>query len=182
MVTDENDKRIEVLRALVQEESGEGVMEHMAHTQEGNASSLVKALATLEAVFLVAAADGNLYRQEMDQISAIVAKLVNRQLPAEDLNRLVDLFAQDLDRDDYEIRARACAKAFEHEWSRRAVFVMAAGIALADGALQDEERDVLDLLAREFALKPEVVDRIIARAKDRMSETSVEIKTKTPTE
>jgi tellurite resistance protein len=165
-----DDERVELLRGLLREEFGGAEAERLPADLAGGAGQagdvgVLRALAILEALFLVAAADGKLLRAELWALEDLLSRWLVRPLPPDRLERLVDTFAADLDRDDYDQRARAIAAVLKDEWARRAAFVVAAGVAHADGEVQDEERDVLELLAREFELKEHVVERILARAR-----------------
>ena len=109
-------------------------------------------LAMFESVFLVAAADGNLMQSEVDELAAMLVELTGRGLPVAEVERLIEQCAQALDRDDYDSRAQAIAARLEDTASRRTAFVMAVGMAYVDGAVQEEERDVFELLAGTFGI------------------------------
>ncbi len=126
---------------------------------------VARLLATFEAVFLVAAADGALADSEVDELAAMLCEITGRSIPAAEVERVVARCAELLEREDYDARASAIAEQLTDPASRRAAFVMAVGVAFVDGDVADEERDVFGVLARAFAISDDEAHTLIERTR-----------------
>lgn len=174
MSEERSEERVELLRQLLKEEAGEESFARLASNLGGaeatgpEEGTLARTMGTLEAVFLVAAADGKLYRSEVDEIQSLLSRLLEQQVPPRLVERILDRFAEDLDRDDYDARVASVASTLADDGSRRAAFVMAAGIAWVDGQVQDEESDVIDTMARGFGLEAGFAARVLERIREKM--------------
>lgn len=125
-------------------------------------------LAMFEAVFLVAAADGNLMESEVDELASMLVELTGRVIPVAEVEQLVERCANALDRDDYDGRAHAVAAQLEDADSRRTAFVMAVGMAYIDGEVQEEERDVFELLAGTFGIPNDEAAALVETTRNRI--------------
>jgi uncharacterized tellurite resistance protein B-like protein len=125
-------------------------------------------VATFEAVFLVAAADGELVRSEVDELSSMLVEITGRAVPVREIEKLIERCAELLDRDDYDARASAIAEQLPEPNARRTAFVMAVGVAYVDGHVKDEERDVFGLLADAFGIDADEATAIVESTRRRL--------------
>jgi hypothetical protein len=130
--------------------------------------SVLQLLAMFEAVFLVAAADGKLLRSEVDELAAMIVELTGRSVPVAEVERQIERCATALDRDDYDGRAQVVASQLGDLPTRRAAFVMAVGMAYVDGEVQDEERDVFEVLAGAFGISNDEAASLVESTRRRV--------------
>lgn len=127
-------------------------------------------LAMFEAVFLVAAADGKLVAEEIDELAALLVELTGRSIPFAEVERLVARCAEALEVEDYDARAQAVAARLEDGPSRRTAFVMAVGMAYVDGEVQEEERDVFELLASTLGIPNDEAAALVEHTRARIED------------
>jgi tellurite resistance protein len=120
--------------------------------------------AVVEAAFLVANADGVFDADERSAFQAVVATACDNLVQMRRIEALTADFAEQLMEDGAEKRARMIARAISDRGQRIEVVRIAALMAHASGGVSEDERYVLDLLARVFALDPAVIDEALAQA------------------
>jgi uncharacterized tellurite resistance protein B-like protein len=125
-------------------------------------------VAMFESVFLVAAADGELVRSEVDELSSMLVELTGRSVPLREIEKLIDRCSEMLDRDDYDARTAAIAAQLTDPRARRTAFVMAVGVAYVDGHVQEEERDVFELLANAFGIGDDEAGTLVESTRRRL--------------
>ncbi|MEI8254566.1 MAG: tellurite resistance TerB family protein [Deltaproteobacteria bacterium] len=145
--------------------------ENLRTTLDGTeGQGLQQLLAMFEAVFLVAAADGKLVREESDELASMLVELTGRSVPYAEIERLIERCAEALETEDYDGRAQAIAAHLEDGPSRRTAFVMAVGMAYVDGEVQEEERDVFELLASTLGIPNDEAAALLESTRSRVED------------
>jgi tellurite resistance protein len=117
-------------------------------------------LAVLEVLFLAAAADGRVTPEERDHLARVVRDLTAGGLSDDALGALLVRCFDGLEREGFHGRIVRAARTLDAD-QRGLAFALAAAVALGDGALVQDERAVLEDLARTFALPEEDARRIL---------------------
>lgn len=110
------------------------------------------ALATFDAAFLMAAADGVLSQVELDELAELLAELTDHNATDDDLGRLLDTFATALEQQGLNERLSSLAEALDTPDSRRIAYVVACGLSFLDGQVQEEEEEMFAKLADALAI------------------------------
>lgn len=118
-----------------------------------------RALALLEAPYIVAASDG-LEAQERQAFSALIAHLVG-SAPADAVCDVLDWFDQRLAAEGVEARIAHIAGYFESRREREQVLGFATLLALADRRLAVSEQDVLLRLSEALGFKRAEVQMLV---------------------
>lgn len=120
-----------------------------------SASEIAQALqlsAMFEAVFLVAAADGEVSDPEVDELAELLVELTSGQIVDTDLEVMMEQCARSLERDGFEGRVAQVARRLDDPDARRAAFVMAVGVAHIDGRVDQAEQLVWNSLAKALEI------------------------------
>lgn len=172
--------KITGLKGLIQQTGGETLLKagpaalarHTAAETNDDAPELSpeeeqtaeQVLATFEAAFLVAAADGELSDDEVGELSELLAHMTDGQVGEADLAELIDTYAEALQTDGFEGRVGAVAETLTDADMRRAAFVTASGLAYVDGEIHEAEEQVFTALADAFEIPEaeanELLDKI----------------------
>jgi uncharacterized tellurite resistance protein B-like protein len=110
------------------------------------------ALATFDAAFLMAAADGVVNEEEIDELSEILSMMTDGTASDDDLGYLLDNFAEALQQEGLDERLSNIADALDTEDSRRLAFVTACGIAYLDNQVAEEEEALFARLAKALGI------------------------------
>lgn len=123
--------------------------------------------ATLETMFLMAAVDGVVQREELEQLAASFQAVVDmHQVKGLDLQALLDAFNEKLARDGWRARLDACAQRIVNPDARSFAFRLAAGVAFVDDHVAHAEAAAIEALASVFGLaraeSQEILDEVHA--------------------
>lgn len=105
--------------------------------------------AVLEAVFLTAAADGRVTREETEHLGRITRDLTAGALDADALETLFEGWFLLLEARGFHARAKDLSRRLDED-TRRLALALAAAVALGDGVFAPEERDVFRDLCFAF--------------------------------
>ena len=109
--------------------------------------------ATIEAMFLMAAVDGEISPEEIDQLAASIQAIADTQhLKAESLEKVLAGLNKKLDRDGWSARLDAVVSRLGSEEARSFAFRLAAGVAFVDDRVAYGEAAALAALAAKLAL------------------------------
>jgi hypothetical protein len=109
--------------------------------------------ATLEAMFLMAAVDGKIQREEMEQLAASFQAIVDMyHVKGIDLQALLDRFNEKLARDGWRARLDAVAQRIQSPDARAFAFRLAAGVAFVDDHVAHAEAAAIEALSSVFGL------------------------------
>jgi hypothetical protein len=119
--------------------------------------------AAFEAMYLMAAADGDVAPDELMLLSASLQAMVDSvadgelgraeaSLPVFKLNQALERFALELERDGLDTRLAAVASALASPDARRLAFRLAAGVAFVDDFVAHSEAEALDALGESMGL------------------------------
>jgi len=122
--------------------------------------------AMLEAAFLVAASDGELSDAEAEALAKSILELTQNQIPDEDIENLIASYADLLESDGYETRIKFVAEVLDRDDLRQAAFVLAAGIAYADGRVVESEKTIYRDLAQAFQIPQDQVQALLRQVED----------------
>jgi tellurite resistance protein len=118
--------------------------------------------ATLEAMFLMAAVDGNVSREELEQLAASFQAIVDmHDVKGLDLSRLLETFNEKLARDGWRARLEKVGTRITDTDARGFAFRLAAGVAFVDDHVAHAEAAAIEALARAFNLSPEESQAIL---------------------
>lgn len=121
--------------------------------------------AAVESAYLVANADGTFDDQERAAFRKIVAETSVHQVAEDQIGDLLSDLTEQLVEDGSEKRARMLARTIVRRNHQLDVLRIAALMGhISGGGVSDKEREVLQHLARGFALEPGAVDTAIREA------------------
>ena len=112
----------------------------------GLESASADASSILEAMFLMAVADGDVSPDEMQRFSDSIESLVEGASEA-DLEGMLAEMTSLLEEQGRERRSRAVAKALKGKPSAEVAFRLATAVAFVDDSVAPEESDLLDEMA-----------------------------------
>lgn len=118
--------------------------------------------ATLEAMFLMAAVDGVIEREELEQVAASFQAIVDMyHVTGIDLQALLDRFNDKLARDGWRARLDAVAQRIRTDDGRAFAFRLAAGVAFVDDHVAHAEAAAIEALSGAFGLAREESQEIL---------------------
>ncbi|MBK7586708.1 MAG: hypothetical protein IPI67_41795 [Myxococcales bacterium] len=118
--------------------------------------------ATLETMFLMAAVDGVVQRDELEQLAASFQAVVDmHHVKGIDLQALLDRFNEKLARDGWRARLDACAQRIPSADARAFCFRLAAGVAFVDDHVAHAEAAAIEALSSVFELTREETQEIL---------------------
>jgi hypothetical protein len=123
--------------------------------------------ATLETMFLMAAVDGTVQREELEQLAASFQAIVDMfEVKGLDLQLLLDRFNEKLARDGWRARLDAVANRITSPDARAFAFRLAAGVAFVDDHVAHAEAAAIEALSSVFELSREETQEILAEVHD----------------
>jgi len=120
--------------------------------------------AVVEAAFLVANSDGVFDDDERAAFREVVANACNNQVQKEQLEALIADLCEQLNDDGIEKRTRMVARTITRKDHQLEVLRIAALMAHISGGVSEEERKVLDILAKGFDLTDKDVTEALDQA------------------
>jgi tellurite resistance protein len=118
--------------------------------------------ATIEAMFLMAAVDGEVSPEEIDQLSASIQAIADTQhLKAESLEKVLADLNEKLGRDGWNARLDTVVSRLGSDEARSFAFRLAAGVAFVDDHVAHAEAAAIDALAAKLELSPEDSQQIL---------------------
>jgi tellurite resistance protein len=114
--------------------------------------------AVVEASFLVANSDGVFDDDERAAFQSVVANACGNVVQISQLDALIADLCEQLAEDGIDKRARMVARTIQKTEHQVEVLRIAALMAHISGGVSDQERHVLEQLARGFGLPPTAVD------------------------
>ncbi len=125
--------------------------------------------ATLEAMFLMAAVDGNVSREELEQLAASFQAIVDmHNVKGLDLSGLLENFNEKLARDGWRARLEKVGARVSDADARGFAFRLAAGVAFVDDHVAHAEAAAIEALARAFDLTPADSQAILQEVHDEL--------------
>lgn len=126
--------------------------------------------AILEAMFLMAAVDGEVAADEVGQLAASLQAIVDTtggklQL---DIGPTLDALAEHLRRDGWKARLDTLAERLRSEESRSFAFRLAAAVAFVDDNVVHAEAAAIDALAAALGIGGDESQRILAEVQDEL--------------
>lgn len=119
--------------------------------------------ATLEAMFLMAAVDGDVSREELEQLAGSFQAIVDmHQVTGIELQSVLESFNEKLARDGWRSRLEAVGKSLSTEDARAFAFRLAAGVAFVDDHVAHAEAAAIEALARAFELSADESQSILS--------------------
>lgn len=121
--------------------------------------------ALLEAAFLVAAADGELTREEVGELADLIARMAGQTVSPGELADSIGAYATQLERSGRGAMIDALAAACTEPASRKQVLHFAILVALCDRELAPSELFVLHSLGRAFGMATDQVNGSVRQLK-----------------
>jgi uncharacterized tellurite resistance protein B-like protein len=119
------------------------------------------ALATFDAAFLMAAVDGVVSNEEIEELAEVLSALTDGATTDEDLGYLLENFGIALEQEGLDERLANIAEALDTEPSRRLAFVTACGIAYLDEQITEEEEALFAKLARALRIPEDEANALL---------------------
>ena len=116
--------------------------------------------ALVEAMYLVAFADGVLSDEERDHFGRSVHDLTGGRLVGSAFDHVIDAIRTQLITEGHERCVRALAERLTHPQLREVALILAADMAAADGVICDDERALLANMAEAFGLEDRLREAI----------------------
>lgn len=132
---------------------------------DGSARSM---LGMLLAVYLVHAADGEVKREESEQLATLLGRLSGGSMETPDIEHTLGVLAETLEREGYDGCFARVAAAIDTPALRLATFKLAVGAALVDGVLAEEEAGVVTRLAHVCGLTDDDAERIVEELEEKL--------------
>jgi tellurite resistance protein len=120
--------------------------------------------AVVEAAFLVANSDGVFDDDERRAFESVVETACNNQVQLKQLDALLADLCEQLNEDGIDKRARMVARTITRKDHQLEVLRIAALMAHISGGVSEEERRVLEALAKGFSLPGESVGEALDQA------------------
>ena len=124
----------------------------------------------LEAAFLVAAADGELSKEEAGSLVDIIVQMGGEAVTPGQLAESVNAFSAALEKEGRLARIGGLANALSDPGARREVLGFAALVALCDHDLAPSELYVLHALGKGFSFDSQAVNGIIRSVREAIGE------------
>ena len=119
-------------------------------------------LAIIEVMFLMAAVDGEIADDEIQELRASVAAIQDMQtVEGIELDAVMDELAKKLERDGWAARLEAAAAKIKAPDARPFAFQLAAGVAFVDDFVAHAEAAAIDSLARALDLETSESQRLL---------------------
>lgn len=125
-------------------------------------------LALLEASFLVAAADGELAKEEIGELADLIAQMTSQSVSPNELADSIAAYSEQLERSGRGAMIAALAASCTEPAARRQVLGFAALVALCDRELAPAELFVLHSLGKAFGVGTADVNAIIRSLKSEL--------------
>lgn len=119
------------------------------------------ALATFDAAFLMAAVDGVVSDEEVEELAEVLAVMTDGSATDDDLGYLLENFAIALEQEGLDERLANIADALDTEDARRLAFVTACGVAYLDGNVAEAEEALFSRLAEALHIAPDEADALL---------------------
>jgi len=127
--------------------------------------------AVVEAAFLVANSDGVFDDEERGAFQSVVAHACNNVVQVSQLQALLADLCEQLSEDGIEKRTRMVARTITKRDHQQEVLRIAALMAHISGGVSEQERTVMDQLARGFDLGADAVEQALSQAEAVLKET-----------
>ena len=124
---------------------------------------------TLEAAYLVAAADGPIDETEAALLRAIIGVGSDNKIGPAEAEEMIDDMRMQHAREGEEVRVRHIGRMVHNRDHQHEVLRIAAIMARASGSVAPPSRAVLDKLAQGFSLAPTVVDVAIGEVEEALA-------------
>ena len=128
--------------------------------------------ALLEAAFLVAAADGELTREEVGELADLITRMTSQAVAPGELADSIGAYSGQLEQGGRTAMIDALAAACPEPAARKQVLHFAILVALCDRALAPSELLVLHRLGHAFGLDAEQVNGAVRQLRDELGLTS----------
>jgi tellurite resistance protein len=124
--------------------------------------------ATIEAMFLMAAVDGSIARDEIAQLGATIQAMLDTGDLGEplDLDATLVALSRRLERDGWSARLAQVASHLPTDEARSFAFRLAAGVAFIDDEVAHAEAAAIDALAAALGLSAETSNQILHEVHD----------------
>lgn len=116
--------------------------------------------ALLEAMFLLAVADGDLAENEVRHLARACKRLLGDAIEA-DLEFLFLQWSASIAEEGWERRMRSIASSVVGTELAVPAFQLAVVVALADGRIAPDEADGIDLMAQALGIRPDTAGQIV---------------------
>lgn len=118
--------------------------------------------ATIEAMFLMAAVDGEISKEETDQLAASIQAVVDMHAIDDlKLDETLEELNQKLARDGWHARLEAVARRITTDEGKAFAFRLAAGVAFVDDHVAHAEAAAIDAFAGKLGLDDEESNAIL---------------------
>lgn len=121
----------------------------------------------LEAVFLMAAADGEVSPEEIERFADSVGSIV-RGASDVDVERMLDEMNSLLEEEGWDRRARAVSKALKGRPGAEVAFRLATAVAFVDDSVAQAESQALDDMAMDLGISHERAHAIMSEVHDEL--------------
>lgn len=125
--------------------------------------------ATIEAMFLMAAVDGEISPEETDQLAASIQAIVDMHTMGElKLDEVLEELNAKLARDGWAARLEAVAERIRSEEGKAFAFRLAAGVAFVDDHVAHAEAAAIDAFAAKLGLDSEESNAILREVQEEL--------------
>lgn len=123
--------------------------------------------ATIEAMFLMAAVDGEISTEETDQLAASIQAIVDMHaIEGLKLESTLQELNQKLTRDGWHARLESVAARIKTEEGKSFAFRLAAGVAFVDDHVAHAEAAAIDALAAKLGLEDDESNAILREVQE----------------
>jgi hypothetical protein len=141
-------------------------LEQLSDLQKGQAREF---LATVEAMFLMAAVDGRISGSELEQLSASIQAIIDMHaVEGIDIDSTLSELNQKLARDGWRSRLEAVSQRIQSDDGRAFAFRLAAGVAFVDDHVAHAEAAAIEAFAHALALDREESQAILHEVHDEL--------------
>lgn len=131
--------------------------------------------ATIEAMFLMAAVDGEISEEEMAQLAASIQAIHDMHaIEGMELDKTIQELNEKLARDGWNGRLEAVSKRITTDEGKAFAFKLAAGVAFVDDHVAHAEAAAIDALANALGLSSDESQAILREVSDELFGTGLE--------
>jgi hypothetical protein len=143
-----------------------GEIEKLTDAQRQQAEEF---LATVEAMFLMAAVDGHISRPELEQLAASIQAIIDMHAaPGLDIESTLEELNEKLARDGWRGRLEKISQRIQSPDGRAFAFRLAAGVAFVDDHVAHAEAAAIDALAGALGLDRDESQDILHEVHDEL--------------
>ena len=143
--------------------------EDLAQLSDAQKDQAREFMATVEAMFLMAAVDGHISRSELEQLAASIQAIIDMHAaPGLDIESTLEQMNEKLARDGWRSRLEAVSQRIQSPDGRAFAFRLAAGVAFVDDHVAHSEAAAIEAMASALGIDRDESQDILREVHDEL--------------